>query len=410
MTYIRHYGRPDFFITFTCNPSWKEIEAELFPGLPKPLRSESNLLPTALLRETPYDTDALANFVLETEPKLLPDQRHVYTIVTYHVCHRKGGFFLDAPRGTGKTFLTKLILAKVWMQKSIAVAVASSGTAATLLPGSRTAHSTFKLPLNLTKPETPTCNISKNSDQGQVLKCCQLIVWDKCTMAYKGAFNALNRPFRISGVAKPPWEVLCFCFQVTLGKFFLLSPKARKQMRFKHALSHLCSGHVRLLTLTINMRARLLSDQKLANFASDILKLGDGKVPLESDGEMDIHTFSITVSSVPELTDKVFPHLKDNYLNHEWLSKRAELPPKNVTVTKLNDQLLLSLPGAPFTYKSVDTMVDANESVNFPTEFLNSLDPLGLPPHLLCLKAGTPVMFLCNLEPPPDCAMEHVWL
>ncbi|CAL4067133.1 unnamed protein product, partial [Meganyctiphanes norvegica] len=24
MTYVRHYGRPDLFITFTCNPKWQE--------------------------------------------------------------------------------------------------------------------------------------------------------------------------------------------------------------------------------------------------------------------------------------------------------------------------------------------------------------------------------------------------
>ncbi|XP_054711418.1 uncharacterized protein LOC129221007 [Uloborus diversus] len=32
MTYVRSYGRPDLFITFTCNPTWNEIKAELFPG------------------------------------------------------------------------------------------------------------------------------------------------------------------------------------------------------------------------------------------------------------------------------------------------------------------------------------------------------------------------------------------
>ena len=25
MTYVRKYGRPDIFITFTCNPLWDEI-------------------------------------------------------------------------------------------------------------------------------------------------------------------------------------------------------------------------------------------------------------------------------------------------------------------------------------------------------------------------------------------------
>ncbi|XP_041449946.1 uncharacterized protein LOC121404477 [Drosophila obscura] len=32
MTYVRHYGRPDLFITFTCNPKWIEIIQLLLPG------------------------------------------------------------------------------------------------------------------------------------------------------------------------------------------------------------------------------------------------------------------------------------------------------------------------------------------------------------------------------------------
>ncbi|CAE1297012.1 unnamed protein product [Acanthosepion pharaonis] len=32
MTYVRHCGRPDLFITFTCNPKWVDITRELFPG------------------------------------------------------------------------------------------------------------------------------------------------------------------------------------------------------------------------------------------------------------------------------------------------------------------------------------------------------------------------------------------
>ena len=29
MTYVRNYGRPDLFITFTCNPLWPEISESL---------------------------------------------------------------------------------------------------------------------------------------------------------------------------------------------------------------------------------------------------------------------------------------------------------------------------------------------------------------------------------------------
>jgi hypothetical protein len=32
MTYVRKHGRPDLFITFTCNPAWQEIEENLFFG------------------------------------------------------------------------------------------------------------------------------------------------------------------------------------------------------------------------------------------------------------------------------------------------------------------------------------------------------------------------------------------
>ncbi|XP_023315516.1 uncharacterized protein LOC111693854 [Trichogramma pretiosum] len=32
LTYVRSYGRPDLFITFTCNPTWDEIQELLLPG------------------------------------------------------------------------------------------------------------------------------------------------------------------------------------------------------------------------------------------------------------------------------------------------------------------------------------------------------------------------------------------
>ncbi|GFT49847.1 helitron_like_N domain-containing protein [Trichonephila clavipes] len=32
MTYDRAYGRPDFFITFTCNPAWDEVKEIVLTG------------------------------------------------------------------------------------------------------------------------------------------------------------------------------------------------------------------------------------------------------------------------------------------------------------------------------------------------------------------------------------------
>ena len=47
----------------------------------------------------------------------------------------------------------------------------------------------FKLPLNLSVAEAPTCNISKGTALAEVLSQCRLIVWNECTMTNKAAFE-----------------------------------------------------------------------------------------------------------------------------------------------------------------------------------------------------------------------------
>lgn len=59
--------------------------------------------------------------------------------------------FIDGPGGTGKTFLFNALLDSVRHKNDIAIAVAHNGTAATLLKGGRTAHSTFKIPIKVPK-------------------------------------------------------------------------------------------------------------------------------------------------------------------------------------------------------------------------------------------------------------------
>ncbi|KAI0236601.1 hypothetical protein LSAT2_012831, partial [Lamellibrachia satsuma] len=68
------------------------------------------------------------------EPKLIRDQTTAYRRILAKVDDTNGAIvFLDAPGGTGKTFLSNLLLAKIRQQRNIAIAVASSGIAATLL-------------------------------------------------------------------------------------------------------------------------------------------------------------------------------------------------------------------------------------------------------------------------------------
>ncbi|GFT78627.1 ATP-dependent DNA helicase [Trichonephila clavipes] len=161
-------------------------------GMPTPQRRGE--LSTDLIKELSYNIALLDTQVRETEPRLLPEQKDIYNKILQRVELGEGGlFFLDAPGGTGKTFLLNLLLAKIRKDRNVALAVASSGIAATLLSGGRTTHSVFKLPLNLASEETPTCNISKNSARGALLQQCKLIVWDECTMSHKRAIEAFDR-------------------------------------------------------------------------------------------------------------------------------------------------------------------------------------------------------------------------
>lgn len=165
--------------------------------LPCPQRNQMN---TNYLNQLVYERESTCrteevneNNVLTMEDLLTSDQKIVYNTILDSIQSQTGGFFfLDAPGGTGKTFILNLVISKLQILKKVVVAVASSGIAATLLKGGRTAHSTFKLPLNLIHTETPVCNIKRGSAIAKVLSECDLIIWDECTMSHKKAIEAVN--------------------------------------------------------------------------------------------------------------------------------------------------------------------------------------------------------------------------
>ncbi|GFU77444.1 ATP-dependent DNA helicase [Trichonephila clavipes] len=314
------------------------------------------------------------------------------------ITEQSGGlFFIDAPGGTGKTFFLSLILVTIRSQNNIALAIASSGIAATLLDGGRTTHSALKLPLNLQNTEAPTCNISKNSGMGKVLQTCQIIIWDECTMSHKKALEALDRTLRdfrgnrrIFGGAL---ILLSGDFRQTLPIIPRSTPADELHACLK---SSILWRHLQKLTLKTNMSVQLQRDASAGNFAKQLMDIGNGRM------EIDESTQCITLpanfckitESIDELVQKVFPNIAQNYKNHQWLSTRAILAAKNIDVNTINFTIQHGIPSETTTYKSSDTVENQDEVVSYPTEFLNSLDLPGMPPHVLTLKIGVPR--LCN--------------
>ncbi|GKB49965.1 ATP-dependent DNA helicase PIF1-like protein [Tanacetum coccineum] len=84
--------------------------------------------------------------------------------------------------------------------------------------------------------------------------------------------------------------------------------------------------------------------------------------------------------------------------------KREILTPKNDDAYAINEYMFTKLAGESITYNSADEVCKGStdnleQLYLYPTEFLNSLNFPGMPPHALCLKRELPIMLLRNVNP-----------
>ncbi|XP_069188798.1 uncharacterized protein [Procambarus clarkii] len=115
-----------------------------------------------------------------------------------------------------------------------------------------------------------------------------------------------------------------------------------------------------------------------------------------------------SLTSKEELVVKVFPNIQTNYKDHDCLSERAILAAKNKDVYELNNIIQSNIQSEAVTYKSVDIVMEADEAINDPTEFLNSHDLPGIPPLVLQLKIGVPIIMLRDINQTKLC--NGTWL
>ncbi|XP_022003859.1 uncharacterized protein LOC110901334 [Helianthus annuus] len=136
----------------------------------------------------------------------------------------------------------------------IVLAVAASGIASLLLPSGRTAHSRFKIPLNLT--DDSICFVKKNTHLARLLTETSLIIWDEAPMNDRRCFESLDKTLKdiLDNQSKPfggKSVLLGGDFRQTLP----IKPKALKSEIINSSLpkSNLWV-HFKLLRLTENMR------------------------------------------------------------------------------------------------------------------------------------------------------------
>ncbi|XP_071916266.1 uncharacterized protein [Coffea arabica] len=288
---------------------------------------------------------------LLTVYQLNAGQQAAYNAIISDIYSPDGkSFFVDGPGGTGKTFLYRALLTTLRTQGHIALAIASSGVAAFILPGGRTAHSRFKIPLDASN--TKTFQISKQSSTAKLIVMAKLILWDEASMAKRDTIEAFDLLLKDIMDSDKPFggKVVIFGgdFRQTLPVIQNATRDIQVQASFVNSTLW---GSLQKITLTENM-----------------------------------------------LIESVFSDLRLYSLDPYLMINRCILSAINSAVDDVNQMIINRFPGQPYTYTSTDRTLNERDQRDY-EDFLNSLNPKGLPPHKLILKDNCPVILLRNLNP-----------
>ncbi|KAH0722503.1 hypothetical protein KY289_005547 [Solanum tuberosum] len=320
--------------------------------MPLPVYNEDEVdYSNRLIRdEMRYNKGALTDEHQELLQNLTDEQKAVYKKIMSAVITNSGGFFfLYGFGGTGKTFIWRTLSAAIRSKGDIVLTVASSGIASLLLPGGRTSHSRFVIPLNIN--EDSTCNIKQGTPLANLIVKAKLIIWDEAPMMHKYCFEALDKTLRdiISYKDASKAELPFGGKTVVLGGDFrqilpVIPKGTRQDIVNATANSSYLWPQCQLLTLTKNMRLQSNANdthlEELRDFSNWILKVGDGSIGSSIDG-ID------KISSLANCNDP------------EYLQQRAILAPTLDMVESINQS---------------DHTYSALEHVGVPVMLLRNID------------------------------------
>ncbi|AQL09526.1 PIF1 helicase [Zea mays] len=262
----------------------------------------------------------------------------------------------------------------------------------------RTAHSRFKIPLTI--DDGAVCSFTKQSGTSKLLQKASLIIWDEASMTKRQAIEALDNSMRdIMGQSRLPFGGKTVVFG---GDFRQVLPVVRKGSRAQIVAASLRSSYLWEsmchLKLFQNMRAQ--SDPWFAEY---LLRVGGGTEEANNDGDVRLPDevcvpYTGNDRDLDRLIDDIYPNLNENMSNTSYITSRAILSTRNDWVDMINMRMIDRFQGEQMMYHSFDTAVDDPNNY-YPSEFLNTLTPNGLPPHVLKLKVGCPIMLLRNIDP-----------
>jgi hypothetical protein len=356
-----------------------------------------------IVEQKDYDILEQADLAEQHIANLNPDQQAAFDRITSAITNSTGEiFFLHGPGGTGKTYLYNTLCYHLRSQAKIVLCVASSGIAALLLKGGRTAHSRFKIPVPC--HESSFCAISKNSQLAALICQTDLVIWDEAPMQHRHIMEAVDRSFKDLRNSDRPFGGLPVVFG---GDFQQILPVILKGSRAQVVGASMRRSilwrHITVLQLHQNMRLNTAIEAE-ANFARWQLEVGHGQ---HTDDSLTISLpdhFCCPENSVDSLIDTIYPNIHIPNQPNQFFSERIILSSMNKKVNDLNETVLAKFPGPAQLFPSVDFIPNSEQLgeqdplLNYPVEYLNEINSGSMPLAKLELKIGCPVMVLKNLD------------
>ncbi|XP_019185906.1 PREDICTED: ATP-dependent DNA helicase PIF1-like [Ipomoea nil] len=329
--------------------------------------------------ELAYDCAEREKENQELVRQLTDEQKAIYNEVLTDVDRQEGWlFFVYGYGGTGKTFLWRALSSALRSKSQIVLNVASSGIASLLLPGGRTAHSRFAIPISVN--EDSTCNIRNSSELAELLVQTKLIIWDEAPMMHKFCFEALDRTMRdLMRFINPMSSNMTFGGKTVVlgGDFRQILPVILKGTRPDIVRASISSSYLWKSWCQLEGESEITVPEDL------LLKCED--------------------DPIATIVDSTFPNFRLGIVDLSYLNHSAILAPTLDVVDAVNQYMNDHNPSEGKTYLSCDSVCKSDANVDMladlhTPEFLNAFRCSGVPNHTLTLKVGSPVMLLRNID------------
>lgn len=236
-----------------------------------------------------------------------------------------------------------------------------------------------------------------------------LIIWDEAPMQHRYCAEAVERTLQdIRNCDNQPFGGIPIVFG---GDFRQILPVIIKGSRSEIVASCLRKSpiwnYVTVLTLKQNMRLQVSSEDTA--YAQFLQEVGNG-MHTTPDGQITLPTAMRCHNGIAGLIASIYQNIDMHSLAQNWNNlgnyflERTILCARNDKVEVVNQAVLDLFQGEEFSYFGVDKVIEEAGASNtpttlYPTEFLNSISHSGLPPAILKVKKGVPLMVLRNLDP-----------